>query len=174
MKTILFAGLFLFFISCKKENPVNTPSSLPGNPNNKVESDIAVSEAILHISSTGNNTIFVRKLIAPGDTLFTIQGSITDGKHFKDISVQWGNITVSGTYDFGQQLDSGKYITIEYSDVVPLGDGYFYLAFNELDAGELIIDSISDKHIQGSFKARCRGQNGIAEITNGSFSGDFE
>ena len=158
MKAQLFAILILIGISCKKESVVNPPPD-PGNPNNKVEADVFVNGANFHILSAGNNTNFAiqdynfttRYL----DSVLTIQGAVLlmNGDYDKGIQLFLTNIRDTGKYTFGQ-LDSGRNIEILYTEAGGLYPalGPTYLANSDQDSGEVIIETISGKHIQGTFR----------------------
>jgi hypothetical protein len=182
MKKSLFAILFLLNISCKKDAVV-IPVPDPGNPNNQVEADILITGKSIHLSSAGNNTSYkildysyTRRYL---DSVLFIEGLVLlmNGDNDKLINLYLDNITKKGTYIFGQ-LDSGQYIEV----VSALGAAYStrsgtYLTNSDEKTGALVIDSISGKHIQGTFIATCHNEYDstlVAEITNGRFSMDLE
>jgi hypothetical protein len=182
MKQSLFAILFLLCISCKKES-AGGPLPDPGNPNNQVEADILITGKNIHLSSAGNNTSYkildysyTRRFL---DSVLFIEGLVRtmNGDNDKSLNIYLDNITKKGTYIFGQ-LDSGQYVEV----VSMLGEVYgsrsgTFLTNSDQKSGELIIDSISGKHIQGTFTATCLNlydSAQVAEITGGRFSMDLE
>jgi|GEM_PF-3374794 hypothetical protein len=183
MKTVLFAILILFSISCKKESVSNPPPPPPpGNPNNKLEADVFVHKNDFHLSSAGNNTSFAKQdfnfTARYLDSVLMIQGAVLlmNGDYDKGIQLFLTNIKDTGTYSFGR-LDSGRNIEILYTEagVYPY-PGPTYLANSDQDSGELIVETFSDKHIEGTFKANGASVYyccNTAEITKGRFSMDF-
>jgi hypothetical protein len=164
MKWKLSAALFFLFFACKKENNY-VPDT--GDLNNNVTVDVLVKGVNSHGESVGNATIFSRTINSPGDTLIVIVGGTDSGQ----VNITLANIAVAGRYIFGQPLDSGRYVAIEYIEGnIIFGPATYYFQTD----GEVIIDSISETHIAGTFKATCMNNGLVAKITNGSFSGEFQ
>jgi hypothetical protein len=164
MKWKLSATLFFLFFACKKENKY-TPD--PGNLNNKFTVDVLVKGVKSHGESVGDATVFSRTIFSPGDTLIAIVGGTDSGQ----VNITLENVTVAGRFVFGQPLDSGRYVAIEYIEGnIIFGPSTYYFQTD----GEVIIDSITENRIAGTFKATCMNNGLVAKITNGSFSGEFQ
>lgn len=100
-----------------------------------------------------------------------------NGDYDKGIQLFLTNIRATGKYTFGQ-LDSGRNIEILYKEAGSIypAIGPTYLANSDQDSGELIVETISAKHIQGTFSATGNSVYSCcetAEITNGHFAMDF-
>jgi hypothetical protein len=165
MKKIIITCLVLVFISCKKGN--DTVST-----GNQIAADISITGRNVHISSPQNSIRFDRDT-ASGGVFISIHGGVENSDTYIDITL--GNITSPGSYVFGR-LDSGQSIFILYSEAVSPNVEPAYAANADENVGELIIESISDKQIKGSFKASCPRlfhPTEFAEITQGSFKGNF-
>jgi hypothetical protein len=164
MKRKLSVALFFLFFACKKEYKY-TPDA--GNLNNKLTADVLVKGVKSHGESIGNASIFSRTIFSPGDTLIAIVGGTDSGQ----INITLENVTVAGRYVFGQPLDSGRYVAIEYIEGnIIFGPATYYFQTD----GEVIINILTEKHVEGTFKATCMNNGLVAKITNGSFSGDFQ
>jgi hypothetical protein len=166
MKKIIVASLVFIFISCKKGNDAGNSSV------NHMAADISVAGRNVHISSPQNKMHFNRDS-ASGGTAMLLTGGVENSDVY--ISINLYNITSPGSYVFGR-LDSGQFILILYSEAVMPNVEPVYGANSDENVGELVIESMSDKQIKGSFKATCPelfSPTEISEITHGSFTGNF-
>ena len=168
MKSILLTGFIILGYSCNKNNVVPLP--VPNQLGN-LYADISVAGESTHLESIGTQTVFSRTVNSPGDSTVVVYGENKDCH----IQIVLENIHVPGTYVFGQKLDSVQHISVVYvaGDILS-GIAFVYTANNQNDQGTLVIESISYKHVKGTFTALCAGISDTAKITNGSFEGDFQ
>jgi hypothetical protein len=168
MRLVLLSALMILLYSCNKDHVVPLPTP---NVNDNLNADISIAGKNSYLGSTGSNTIFSRTVNSPGDTSVVAYGADSN----IHIQIVLENIHVSGTYIFGQKLNSDQHISVVYiiGDILS-GNPIFYTANNQDNPGEIIIESISDKYVKGTFNATCPGTADTAKISNGSFEGNFQ
>ena len=185
MKKILTAVLVILFISCKKDNGTLPPPPIPvGNPNNKMDADIAVHGQNKHLLSdytTLERTDYSYTARYTDTICLVISGNAfsSTGEAENSIQIFLTNIKDPGTYIFGQ-LDSGRNIEIVYGEPSACGNlsclGPTYLANADQGVGQLTIESISGKKIKGYFQATAPhvyDSTDLAKMTSGTFEGDI-
>jgi hypothetical protein len=158
-----------FFCSCKKNS--TAPGIPPGNPNNEVKATISINGSIASsYTANGNSTLFIRRIDNNVDTVIVIHGG---GIGKGQVQITLVNINLAGTYVFETDPGSKQDSFCDYSIGNPVTGPYeLYSTQASNPTGIVTIESVTSTHIKGSFTANCG--NGVVQLTNGSFKGDFE
>lgn len=155
--------------SCKKSSTdVTIP---PGNPNNEIKGAVSVKgSAVSSFTATGNSTVFVKRFDPNGDTVIVITGPLGEGQ----VEITLVNTNSAGTYAFENNPSSRVYSLCWYGIGNALtGPFELYIATTGNDPGTVTIENLTSNSIKGSFTSNCVGSDGIIQITNGSFKGEF-
>lgn len=170
IRIISFSVLLLFAACSIGEDPID-PASFPKYVTAKVDGVQFVSEREGEASVTGSGKTYAIRLVS--------YKFFTDGT-YDSMRLDLTNINTTGTYSIGQQ---GSFINLTYSEkrssvnewVSNSGCGN-----STVDKGTVIVTSISDKGIEGTFSFTLRASTGSSpvrcsakQITEGRFRGTF-
>lgn len=154
-------------ISCKKDS-----GEAQGNLNNEVKGTVVVDGgAPISLAARGNYTLFKRTVNPGNNVMMVIVGNTGNNSQ---VQIQLFNILQKGSYPFVTDSATGNGAGCQYM----IGTGFnitaMYFSSQSANPGTITIDSISNTYIKGSFTANCSSGSGTAQITNGSFKGNFD
>ena len=176
MKTIIFVCFVILFSSCSKED-VNWGTwdwggfTITGDSSNKVKADVYVGGAVSHMSAVAFDAGFSRYVLTQysDSSLTTITGN--DAAFY--IKLDLVNIKTPGTYSFGPN-PGGRNLEVRASCTRQgPGGSISYYNNSTVRSGTITIDNLSGNHIQGTFSVTCWNGTDAANITNGSFTGNY-
>ena len=173
MKTLIVLCCSIFLVFCRKgfdidlSGPINSNFSgytIISDTNNKLKADIAFGGTISHFSVSGG---WYQGRIYPGgdSSSFHIQAR-TDSLI---IIITLNNIVKPGSYSFGYTHGQRKGADASF---LTLND--HYNSKHDEISGSINIDSLTTKRIKGSFAVTCWNGTRSADITNGTFVGNFQ
>jgi hypothetical protein len=166
MKKNLFIVISCYFLfSCSKKGDLNFQQ---GNSNNKVATSIDSAGNNIDFSTTGSATSFSKRLDLNGtDTTIFITGF----QGMRQVKILMTNIHSAGTYDFGEHLSKNQYSSLQYWVIFGFVPYAYYK--NKDNTGQLIIDSLTNTYIKGTFSDTCWSGTSYVVLRNGSFQGDL-
>ena len=151
--------------SCKKSSTETTIP--PGNPNNEMNATVSVNGgAAGSFTATGNSTTFGRRIDPNGDSVIYIDGDVGGGEAL----ITLVNTNSAGSYPFENNPSTRQYSLCQFQIINPY---QLYFATTGNNPGTVTIESLTSSSIKGSFTSKCVGADGIVQITNGSFKGEF-
>lgn len=186
--TIVFASVLLFAVSCSKDDD-GVNSNAGDGDNNPGDKTSLVAKANLNFIDDGEawelncyKLDSYGELIMYGDTLFVLRLNDTDshGKSKESamlISIDSKTGIEKGTYTLSKAQSDSDAISFTLSRYRDDGiDGYLSRADVDGDSGTLIITSLTNQRVEGtfSFTAHSIGlSTKKLEVTNGVFHGDL-
>jgi len=164
---MLISIISVTLISCSKSNGGDT---IPGDPNNKVKGSISIHGGVpIILDASGNSVVYAKRTDPNGDVVITIYAAGGD----KQVKLTLVNISNTGTYIFTNG-NSGSYISCTLGIGNPLFGPYeMFLTPPNPPTGTITINTLTANSISGVYNATVVNSNGLAEITNGSFTGSW-
>lgn len=157
------------YLGCKKSHDYTLP---PKYPDNNLKATISVDGGSPFVlSATGDFTMFVTFVdSSSGEKVSTVLGSNENSQ----VQIEFINIPAKGTYSFGSSNGPGSvYAFCDYIVGNPFAPSALYSTSFNGGSGTVTIDSLSSQYISGTFSATCVSGNINAQITSGSFKGNF-
>jgi tryptophanase len=159
---------FVFSLGACKKNSSNNPYLQDLSKEINATITVVGSPPIFIVSSETSESF--RKTINARDTTLMISGS--NGS--VQITIYLVNIHQSGIYEFKQNIIAGNGAECVYQVGVPNPTVVYTTIVTNTSPGTIIIETLTNNYIKGTFTANCTSASGgLAQVTNGSFKGDF-